>query len=255
MDSAISKLEKIINYNFKSAEEISFAVVHPGFKKSSRQWSKHFERLEFLGDRVLGLSLASYLYENFSSDAEGDLAVRMATLAGTDFLIELAKKTKMIECFSVPKDFFISKNKTSSSIADMMEAVFAAVFLDSNFETARKIILALYAGDINRIIYKEKDSKSHLQEIAQARNGDLPIYRLLKMEGDLHDPVFEVEVNALEMSEVGYGNTKKNAEHDAAARMIKKLKCAWNKNANAQNNAEKAGAKNFQLKQAREIKK
>lgn len=219
----LSQLEKIIGYKFKDTRNVSVAIVHPGANKFDRNFAKHFERLEFLGDRVLGLSLAYLIFSKFAKESEGELAVRMSILAGTDFLIYLAKKTKLIECFSYPKDLFVSKNKNSSSIADMMEAVLGAVFLDSDFLEAREVVVRLWGDDLDKIIYKKKDSKTELQEIVQSRSGELPFYRLVKMSGEAHDPVFEIEVSACGKVASGFGNSKKNAEHDAAKRLIEKL--------------------------------
>ncbi len=219
----LPKLEKIIGYEFKNKENVSVAIVHPGANKFDRNFAKCFERLEFLGDRVLGLSLAHLIFSKFSKESEGDLAIRMSVLAGTDFLIDLAKKTKLIECFSYPKDLFVSKNKNSSSIADMMEAVLGSVFLDSGFSEARDVVTRLWGDDLNKIIYKKKDSKTRLQEIVQSKSEELPFYRLIKMTGEAHDPVFEIEVSACGEIASGFGNSKKNAEHDAAKKLIEKL--------------------------------
>ena len=219
----LPKLEKIIGYEFKNKENVSVAIVHPGANKFDRNFAKCFERLEFLGDRVLGLSLAHLIFSKFSKESEGELAVRMSVLAGTDFLIDLAKKTKLIECFSYPKDLFVSKNKNSSSIADMMEAVLGSVFLDSGFSEARDVVTRLWGDDLNKIIYKKKDSKTRLQEIVQSKSEELPFYRLIKMTGEAHDPVFEIEVSACGEIASGFGNSKKNAEHDAAEKLIEKL--------------------------------
>ncbi|MDR1333634.1 MAG: ribonuclease III [Holosporaceae bacterium] len=220
---SVEKLQHIIGYKFNNVGVVNVALSHPGLKKSGKNSSRDFERLEFLGDRVLGLSLSNLLYEKFPDDSEGDLAMRISVLAGTDFLISLAKKTKIVDCFSFPKDFFVSVNKNSSSIADMMEAVVGAIFLDSNFETALGIVTKLWEEDISKVIYKKKDSKSLLQEMSQAECTELPVYRLVKMLGKAHDPIFEIEVSACGMSAVGCGNSKRNAEHDAACKLIKKI--------------------------------
>ncbi|MDR0632337.1 MAG: ribonuclease III [Holosporaceae bacterium] len=219
----VAKLQDAIGYKFKHTDAAEIAISHPGLKKGDKTLDRNFERLEFLGDRVLGLSLSYFLYERFPDDDEGDLAIRMATLASTDFLINLSKKTKIIDCFSIPRDFFVSDGKNSSSIADMFEAVLGAVFLDSDFETAKEIVFRLWKEDVDNVIYKKKDSKSQLQEIAQAKYCKLPIYRLIKMVGEAHDPIFEIEVTACGTCAVGCGNSKKNAEHDAASKLIKKL--------------------------------
>lgn len=220
LNSNIKNLEKIIGYSFKSYYLISIAISHPGLKRGSKGSSKQFERLEFLGDRVLGLSLCDFLYRHFESENEGNLAVRIAALAGTDFLINLAKKTKIIDCFCIPKDFFVSNNKNSSSIADMIEAMCGALFLDAGFEVAKKIISNLWKDDLNDVAYRVKDSKTRLQEKVQAENLPLPVYRLVKRVGAAHDPVFEIEVTACGKSAIGYGNSKRIAEHDAAEKLL-----------------------------------
>lgn len=219
----LSKVEAIIGYKFKDKNMVSIAIVHPGARKFDKNYSRSFEKLEFLGDKVLGLSLSSLIFAKFQEDSEGDLSVRISTLAGTDFLINLAKKTKLISCFSYPKDLFVSKNKTSSSIADMVEAVLGSVFLDSDFTTVRDIVARLWDSDIDKVVYKEKDPKTRLQEIVQCKSGNLPVYRLVKMSGEAHDPIFEMEVSAEGVSATGFGNSKKSAEHDAAEKLIAKL--------------------------------
>ncbi|MDR2107155.1 MAG: ribonuclease III [Holosporaceae bacterium] len=216
-----AELQKIIGYKFKNPELIEAALSHPGLPKKTP--GKTFERLEFLGDRVLGLSLSSLLYEKFPRADEGQLAMKIAVLAGTDFLIALAKKTKILDCFMIPKDFFVSVNKNSSSIADMTEAVFGAIFLDSDFETVKNIIGKLWQDDVDKGIYGKKDAKSRLQEIVQAEYAELPVYRLVKVTGEAHDPIFETEVTAAGVSAVGCGNSKKSSEHEAAERLTAKL--------------------------------
>ncbi|MDR1467575.1 MAG: ribonuclease III [Oscillospiraceae bacterium] len=219
----IKKLQQIISYNFKEITLISCALCHPGGAKYNRSLAKSFERLEFLGDRVLGLAISEFLYENFPTDPEGELAIRFSILVSTNFLINIAKKTSIIECLAIPKDFFISPSKNSSSIADMMEAILGAVFLDSNFETAKEIIIKLWGNDIKNVIHKKKDAKTQLQEISQSVTSHLPVYRLINMKGEAHNPVFEMEVRVLDKCATGFGNSKKSAEHNAAENMIQLL--------------------------------
>lgn len=220
-DTPINNIEDILDYHFKDTERIKIATTHPGTRQTTS--SNKFEKLEFLGDRVLGLSLSDFLYKRFPQESEGELAIRIATLAGTDFLIDLAKKTKLINCFAMPKDFYVSSHKNSSSIADMVEAVFGAVFLDSDFKTAQNTVLKLYGDDVEKVIYKQKDAKTRLQEAVQARSMELPTYRLVKMVGEVHNPIFEMEVSACGKSAVGQGNSKRAAEHDAAESLLKIL--------------------------------
>jgi ribonuclease-3 len=218
----VTKLQNTIGYEFKNPNLVAIAITHPGLKKDDRVARQYFERLEFLGDRVLGLSLAEFLYKKFPQESVGSLAIRIATLAGTDFMISLAKKAKIIDCFSTPQDFFISSNKNSASIADMFEAVLGAIFLDADFKTAKRIIVKLWGNDVDAPL--EKDSKSLLQEISQSETGLLPSYSDIKMTGKAHDPAFEIMVEACGEQAIGHGNSKKNAERDAATKLIKKLR-------------------------------
>ncbi|MDR2645644.1 MAG: ribonuclease III [Holosporaceae bacterium] len=218
----VAELQNIIGYEFKNLDLVTIAIAHPGLKKNDHIAHQYFERLEFLGDRVLGLSLAEFLYEKFPQESVGSLAVRIATLAGTDFMINLAKKTKIIDCFSTPQDFFISSNKNSASIADMLEAVLGAIFLDADFKTVKEIIVKLWKNDVDASL--GKDSKSLLQEISQSETGSLPSYSNVKVTGKAHDPTFEITVEACGEQAVGHGNSKKNAERDAATKLIKKLR-------------------------------
>ncbi|MDR1551428.1 MAG: ribonuclease III [Holosporaceae bacterium] len=223
-DTALEKLQEIIGYQFRDDRAARAAILHPGLRKNSKKASNSFERLEFIGDRVLGLALASFLYERFPEEREGNLAVRIATLAGTDFLIDLVKKTRIMECLAIPGDFFVSRHKNSSAIADMMEAILGAVFLDSNFETAREVVCRLWKKDAERGVHGNKDAKSQLQEVSQARSNELPIYTLIKTTGEVHNPLFEIEVTVCGISACGSGNSKKGAEHDAAGNLLKRLR-------------------------------
>lgn len=221
MYSDIDNLEEIIKYKFKSTENILVALKHPALAANKSQ-TKYFERLEFLGDKVLGLSIGDFLYEKFSSDSDGDLSVRISHLVNTESLIKLAKDSNIMECFSVPL-YFLTENKVSSAIADMMEAVFASIFLDSDFKTTKEIITKLYCNFKFIYHHKEKDPKSRLQELMQAKNYSLPIYNVVSKSGDAHNPIFEVEVTAQENSTKALGNSKKAAEHEAAKKWLKKF--------------------------------
>lgn len=221
------RVQQILDYSFKDESLLLTAIVHPGTKQCDREYAKQFERLEFLGDRVLGLSVSTCLCELFPKENEGDIAVRFAYLTGTDCLIDLAKKSYIFECFIFPSDFFISMHKNSSSIADMMEATFGAIYLDAGFDVAKTVIANLYGDNMQTFNHKIKDHKSSLQELVQSRVSELPAYRMLKMDGKAHDPVFEIEVRVGDHKTIGYGNSKKSAEQDAAESMMRILMEKW----------------------------
>lgn len=217
----IGALEEILGYKFKSHYNMLQATLHPAWltKKSD---VNNFERLEFLGDKVLGLSISNYLYKKFPKDSDGGLSVRLSAIVSTESLINLAQKSGIIKYLKIPS-YFVSDHKVSSAIADMVEAIFAAIFLDSDFETSQKVITRLFCN-LNLIHeISEKDAKSKLQELMQSRGLSLPVYNVLSQEGDAHIPIFRVRVCAEGFFAVGGGNSKKEAEHDAAVAWLEEF--------------------------------
>lgn len=210
----ISALEEILGYKFNSHDNIFFATLHPAWLTRKAEVN-NFERLEFLGDKVLGVSISNYLYKKFPKSSDGELSVRLSSIVSTESLINLAQKSGIIKYLKVPS-YFINDRKVSSAIADMIEAIFAAIFLDSDLETSQKVITDLFCNF--NLIQKnsEKDAKSKLQELMQAMGGELPVYTVLSQEGDAHLPVFSVQVAAQGDVATGKGNSKKEAEHNAA---------------------------------------
>ena len=158
-----------LNYTFKNKELLNLALTQSGID------SKHNnERLEFIGDRVLGLSVAILLYEMYPDDNEGGLARRHATLVSTETLAVVAKQ------IGLEKDIrhgHITSGKINHVLANSMEAILGAIFLDSGFETARKIITEIWTDLAAAEIEAPKDAKTALQEFVQkAANGELPVY-------------------------------------------------------------------------------
>lgn len=205
-----------INYEFKNTELLKLALTQSGID------SKHNnERLEFIGDRVLGLSMAALLYEMYPDEAEGNLARRHAFLVSTDALAQIAKK---IEIEQDLHHGHMTGGKINHILANAVEAVLGAIFIDSGFETARQIIVDLWYEMAESEVTAPKDAKTTLQEYVQKYdNGALPKYEYDEPTGASHNPTFRVTVTALGKSAVGIGDSKKTAGLKAAEELLKIL--------------------------------
>ncbi|MBR6010099.1 MAG: ribonuclease III [Alphaproteobacteria bacterium] len=205
-----------LNYEFKNQELLNLALTQSGID------SKHNnERLEFVGDRVLGLSVALLLYDMYPNDVEGDLARRHAFLVSTETLAHVASTLELEKHL---RHGHMTGGKIEHVLADAMEAVLGAIFLDSGFESARKIIVELWHDMAAAEIVAPKDAKTTLQEYVQKHtNGELPVYEYSEPNGALHNPEFTVTVTALGKSATGVGASKKLAGLNAAENLLKIL--------------------------------
>jgi len=205
-----------LNYKFKDESLLTLALTQSGID------SKHNnERLEFIGDRVLGLSVAKLLYDMYPNDDEGGLARRHATLVSTETLSMVAKQ------IDIEKDIrhgHMTGGKINHILANATEAILGAIFLDSNFETVQNIIVNIWTDLAAAETVAPKDAKTALQEFVQKNtNGELPVYEYHEPTGASHNPEFSVTVTALNKSATGTGSSKKNASLDAAEKLLKIL--------------------------------
>ena len=205
-----------LNYEFKNPELLKLALTQSGID------SKHNnERLEFIGDRVLGLSVAALLYKMYPNDAEGELARRHAFLVSTETLANVAKN---IDLEKHLRHGHMTGGKIDHILANAMEAMLGAIFLDSGFESAKKIIIDLWRDMAAAEIVAPKDAKTALQEFVQKNsNGALPVYEYSEPNGASHNPEFTVTVSALGKSATGVGSSKKTAGLNAAEKLLKIL--------------------------------
>lgn len=218
---SVSNIERIIGYEFNDHDILFAAVVDKSSGRYSKQNRIKFEKLEFLGDRVLGLCLSTLLYKNLQKETEKNYAVRIAHLASTVSLIDIAKKTGLVKHFNLP---LAEIESSASSIADTVEAILAAVYLDGGLDNALSVTQTLFGKDFLRPINKQKDYKSRLQEYAQKYGYGLPVYKVESETGLAHEVIFTVSATVNEVSAFGSGKNKKNAEQDAAMHLLKELK-------------------------------
>ena len=211
-----------LGYEFSQPQLLQRALTHRSYAPD------HYERLEFLGDSVLGCVIAKYLYNTFPHFSEGELSrlrsnlVREETLATLAQQIDLGDHLKFGEGERKSGGF-----RRSSILADAMEALFGAVFLDGGYAEAEKVILGLFVPYINKVDFQSlgKDAKTLLQEYLQSKHIPLPGYSVVTTQGEAHAQSFEVEcvIPTLKISTRGEGSSRRNAEQQAAQAAYQKL--------------------------------
>jgi ribonuclease-3 len=218
-------LEKRLGYRFRRLDLLALSLTH-------RSWAneqgipEHYERLEFLGDAVLGVVTAEWLYANHPELPEGELSKHKAQLVSRDSLAQHAQELELGASLRIGVGEDRSGGRTKASLlADSMEAVFGAVYLDGGLEAARKAILPMLEKVfLVRSRQTVTDAKTQLQEVAQALGWELPDYRLTDSLGPDHSKTFVVECWLDgELGGRGEGPSKKVAEQRAAADALAKL--------------------------------
>ena len=220
---ALSNLQNRLGYRFGHLALLTRALTHRSLG------AEHNERLEFLGDAVLNLAVSSLLYDRFQGSDEGDLTRVRAHLVREDSLHRVALLLNLPEVVRMSEGEARGGGAQRPSIlADAVEAVIAAVFLDGGFAAASEVVRSLF-GEIIQATEAEnwsKDAKTELQEWLQARRFAVPAYRIVATRGQAHAQTFEVEcaVAALGLKENGEGRSRRTAEQEAARRLLDSLK-------------------------------
>jgi ribonuclease-3 len=218
-----ARLQEHIGYRFRQPELLAQALTHRGYG------SPHNERLEFLGDSVLNCVIAAELYRRFGQIKEGDLSRLRANLVRQESLHQVALSLSLGEWLRLGEGELKSGSHTRPSIlADAMEALFGAVFLDGGFEAAQRMVLRLYEQPLQDQDPKApgKDPKTALQELLQSRRLALPQYAVTATQGAKHKQSFEVEclIPELSVRTAGTGASRRAAEQEAARRAFELLK-------------------------------
>jgi ribonuclease-3 len=216
-------LQRRLQHEFTNAGLLSRAVTHRSFS------ADHNERLEFLGDSVLNLAVADLLFERLSALPEGDLSRIRANLVKQDTLHQLAVDLGLAEVIRLGEGEARSGGQNRPSIlADALEAVIGAVYLDAGFVAAQSLVHRLFkAVEVNpQMEAIGKDPKTELQEWLQGRKMKLPSYRVVGTLGAAHKQTFDVEceINELNFSERGIGGSRRAGEQAAAAAMLQTIK-------------------------------
>tara|TARA_B100000963_G_scaffold318137_1_gene299028 strand:- start:65 stop:730 length:666 start_codon:yes stop_codon:yes gene_type:complete len=219
MEKKNKELEKVIKYEFKKTLYLERALTHKSFNNEINN-----EKLEFLGDRVLGLVIAETLLEKYPDEKEGIIDKKFANLVNKKTCSLIAKKInlkKYILLGSSHKKLERSADKISS---DCLEAIVGAIYLDSGFKSVQKFIFTFWEEFLLKSTITLIDSKTKLQEFSLKKFKELPRYTFFKKTGPQHRPLFKTEVQIPNSKKiVGIGSSKKNAQQNAAAKLLKIL--------------------------------
>ena len=213
-------LQKKIKVNFKDNDLLIKSLTHKSFDRVNNN-----EKVEFLGDRVLGLVIAKKLLEIYPNEREGILDKKFASLVNKKTCLEIAKKIELQKYILT-----LNAEKKRSSIedkvlADSCEALIGSIYLDKGFNVVEKIILDLWSSKIKESINTQIDSKTKLQELSLKKYKKLPIYKLISNTGPRHKPLIKVGVKLVQTKfYIAEGKSKKDAEQNAATICLKDIK-------------------------------
>lgn len=228
------ELEDSLGYRFKDSKLLIEALTHKSYQHENPDEALNYnERLEFLGDSVLGLVIAEALFMNETPLTEADMSKMKSYLVKEAVLFDTASRLSLGTYIRLGRGEESTGGRQKKSIlSDGVEALFGAIFLDSNYETVKSIILRLFSDKISNIISKKEgyDFKSDLQEKSQSMFGILPEYRIVKQEGEEHKKVFTAEVYISgQLYGSGIGKSKKDAQMSAAKEALHRIRGAAQK--------------------------
>tara|TARA_B100000674_G_scaffold387887_1_gene331467 strand:- start:19 stop:687 length:669 start_codon:yes stop_codon:yes gene_type:complete len=213
-------LEKKLKISFKDKNLLRQSLTHKSFDKDNNN-----EKIEFLGDRVLGLVIAKRLLEIYPKEKEGALDKKFASLVNKKTCLNIAKKIEL-DKFILTFDFNKKKrNIEDKVIADSCEALIGCIYLDKGYQIVEKVILELWDSHIKKSVITQIDAKTKLQELSLKKFKKLPSYKLISNTGPRHKPLFKVGVKLMDTKLfISEGRSKKDAEQNAAILCLKQLK-------------------------------
>lgn len=224
----IKQLEHLINYQFRDQHWLIEALSHPSLKQHHlRQTSDNYQRLELLGDAVLGFIITEFLFKNFTSYDEGQLARFKATLVCKDTLCKVAQAVCLAEYLIMTHGEELSGGRTNpNNLENCLEAVIGAVYLDSDINHTRIFIKTLWQQFLANLDINYTDPKTTLQEWSQNLGHVKPLYQIIDRCGPAHLPLFTVSVQVQSYKQTGQGKSVKLAEKQAAEKLLIMIKHA-----------------------------
>ena len=213
-------LEKKLKLNFKNKNLLIKSLTHKSYDKQNNN-----EKLEFLGDRVLGLVMAKRLLEIYPNEKEGTLDKKFASLVNKKTCLEIANKIDL-QKYILTYNVKTTKNNIEDKVlADSCEALMGSIYLDKGFQSTEKVILNLWSENIKKSIITQIDAKTKLQEYSLKKFKKLPIYKLISNTGPRHKPLFKVGVKLQNTKlYISEGKSKKDAEQNAAILCLNDIK-------------------------------
>jgi len=219
MIDKLSILQKKINIKFKNLNYLKKSITHKSYDPS-----KNYEKLEFLGDRILGFVISKKLIELYPDQKEGVLDKKLASLVNKNKCLEVAKSIGL-EKFILVGNKSLNTRVENKIVADSIEALIGAIYYDKGFEIVEKFILFNWKNFINLSIELVVDPKTKLQEYSLKKFKSLPIYRLVSSSGPRHKPKFTISVKLKDTKMYdGSGDSKKKAEQNAAKKLLDSIK-------------------------------
>ena len=215
----LSDLEKILQIKFKNKKILEKSLIHKSLDPINNN-----EKLEFLGDRVLGFVISKKLYEIYPDETEGALDKKFASLVNKNMCLSIANKLNLSKFIKTNTNKTKNYKPENKIISDTCEAIIGAIFLDQGIKVVENFILKIWNEYIENTQETKIDSKTMLQEFSLKKYKVLPKYTLLKTKGPKHKPVFHVQVKIKSSKSIdGIGSSKKLAEQDAATSLLRKM--------------------------------
>ncbi len=215
----IKELQKTLKYNFKDANLLRKSLVHKSYDSKENN-----EKLEFLGDRVLGLILSKILIDSYPTEKEGIIDKKLANLVNKKTCTAIAKEINIQKYMFFGLSHKSILNTSDKSLGDCIEAIIGAIYLDGGIKYAEKFVLTLWNNHLKKSNFTAIDAKTRLQEYSLKIFKILPKYTFYKKSGPQHKPTFKTDVQIPNSKKVfGTGNSKKDAQQDAANKLLKIL--------------------------------
>ena len=219
MSKSTKELEEILKYDFKNKSLLNQALTHKSFDNNNNN-----EKLEFLGDRVLGLIISKKLIDKYPNEKEGIIDKKFANLVNKKTCVNIAKKLNLKKYLFLGSSNKNLERSSDKILSDSLEAIVGAIYLDGGLKYSEKFILNFWETFIDNSIVTLIDSKTKLQEYSLKKFKILPKYTFFKKTGPQHRPLFKTEVQIPNSKKiVGVGSSKKNAQQNAAEKLLKIL--------------------------------
>tara|TARA_B100000989_G_scaffold162040_1_gene120996 strand:- start:602 stop:1267 length:666 start_codon:yes stop_codon:yes gene_type:complete len=219
MSNKFANFQKTIGINFLNQKLLTKCFTHKSYNPIDNN-----EKLEFLGDRVLGLVISQNLLKFFPNDKEGDLDKKLASLVNKNQCAEIAKDINLQEYILI-KNSRKNNNIEKKVLSDCLESVIGCIYLDQGLDIAEKFIIKNWRKYLNKSLITERDAKTKLQEYSLKIYKLLPVYKLLDNKGPRHKPLIKVSVKIKDSKSItAIGNSKKEAEQKAAKKLLTTLK-------------------------------
>ncbi len=220
MKQSLKELEIILEYNFKDIELLKQSMIHKSFDNFNNN-----EKLEFLGDRVLGLIISKKLIDSYPKEKEGIIDKKFANLVNKKTCSNIAKKINIKKFMFLGPSHKSLQRSSDKIVGDCLEAVIGAIYLDGGLKSAEKFVLNFWKKNLENSFLPLVDAKTQLQEHSLKKYKELPKYTFYKKVGPQHKPIFKTDVQIPNSKKIiGIGTSKKNAQQNAASKLLRSLK-------------------------------